>query len=299
MRRLFLVFALTLCLAPLTHEARAQEFNCTVSFVLTNISGSSDFTFLQDLQNELQEYINKSVWTENRYQPEERIGCSIQVTFLEAITLTRFRANTVITSKRPIYGSSQETRVVTILDDEWVFEYAQGNPVVSNLDRFDELTTFIDYYVYLLLGYDYDTFSELGGTLYFERARRLADLGKNQNGSGWSDLAGERSRTSIVKELLDPRYQELRTAYFKYHYEGLDQFVRDPNTARDNVLSMLQGLKDLADVNARSYVISLFFSAKSEELAELFVESLQGGPAYDVLSEVDGAHLNDYSKLIN
>ena len=251
MRRLVFLLAVLSCTAIQARTARAQEFNCTVNFVLTNISGSSDFSFLNNLQRELQEYINKTVWTEDRYEFDERIGCSIQVTFLEAITLTRFRANAVITSKRPIYGSSQETRVVTIVDDEWVFEYAQGNPVVSNVDRFDELTTFVDYYVYLLLGYDYDTFSELGGTPFFERARRLADLGKNRNGFGWSDLAGERSRTSIVKELLDPRFKELRVAYFRYHFDGLDHFVRDPNTARDNVLNMLQTLKDLSDVNAR------------------------------------------------
>ncbi len=289
----------SLVLLAFSRPGWAQEFNCTVQFTLANLSGGSDYTFLSDLRTDLEEYINQTVWTEDRFDPDERIECGFNVQFVEAITLTRFRASVVITSKRPVYGSSQETRIVTIADQDWIFEYAQGNPIVSNLDRFDELTTFIDYYLFILLGYDYDTFAELGGTAYFERARRLADLGKSRSGSGWSDLAGERSRPALVKELLDPRFKDLRSAYFRYHYEGLDQFIRDPNTARDNVLDILGQLRDLADGNARSYAIDLFFSAKSEELASLFLESVQSGPAYDLLSEVDGAHLSSYSRLIN
>jgi hypothetical protein len=263
------------------------------------ISGGSDFSFLNQLSVELREYINHGIWTTDRFEQDERIECSLDLTMLEAITLTRFRANAVITSKRPIYGSSQTTRVVTVADEDWVFEYSQGTPVVSNPDRFDELTTFIDFYLYLLLGYDYDTFEELGGTPHFEQARRLADLGKNQNGVGWSDLAADRSRISIVKELLDPRFSALRVAYYRYHYDGLDHFIRDPDTSRDEVLATIEGIKNLADVNARSYAIDLFFSAKSEELSALFEGSLQSGPAYDLLSEVDPAHLNNYSPLVN
>ena len=295
-RSILIASTILLAIPP---SALAQEFNCTVSFDLRSISGGSDFSFLEQLKEELREYINTTVWTEDRLRPEERIECSLSVTFLEAISLTRFRANAVITSTRPIYGTSQASRVVTIADDNWIFEHAQGNPVVSNLDRFDELTTFVDYYVYLLLGYDYDTFEELGGTPHFERARRLGDLGKNRGGAGWADVVGERSRTSIVNELLDPRFRELRTAYYRYHYEGLDHFIREPETARDDVLSTLAVIRNLADVNARSYAIDLFFSAKSDELTALFQGSLQSGAAYDLLTEVDPAHLNDYGPLVN
>lgn len=279
--------------------AQAQEFNCTVSLNMQSLSGGSDYSFLNQLRDDLREYINNGIWTDDRFDVDERIECSFDITIMEAITLTRFRANAVVSSKRPIYGSSQTTRVVTIADEGWIFDYTQGTQIVSNPDRFDELTTFVDYYLYLLLGYDYDTFTELGGTPYFERARRLADLGKSQNGAGWSEISADRTRVSIVRELLDPRFSTLRAAYFKYHYTGLDHFIRDPETSRDEVLTTIQEIKNLAEVNARSYAIDLFFAAKSEELAAIFKGSLQSGPAYDILADVDPSHLNNYSPLIN
>lgn len=275
----------------------AQEFNCTVTIDHTQLEGST-FEFLNQLGPLMEEYINRNVWTEDRFEPEERIECTISVQFLEAMTLTRFRTNVIIASKRPIYGTVQTSNLLRIIDEGWTFSYAEGTPIIYDKDRFDELATLLDYYANILLAYDYDSFTEFGGTPFLEAARKLADRGKNEGALGWTTLGGDRSRSVIVLEMLDPTFRKLRETYYRYHIEGLDRFVTDTDNARLNVLSVLQELQQLAESRARSYTIDLFFSAKSQELAAIFRDSNERTTVYDLLAELDTAHLSDYSVLV-
>lgn len=299
MRKLRFPVLLTL-LACYAHVVSAQEFDCTVSVDQSQLEGStSTFAFLKDLAPKLEEYINRHRWTEDRFEPEERIECTVNIQILESLTLTRFRSNIIVASKRPIYGTVQNTNVLRIIDEGWVFNYAEGTPILHNPDRFDELTTLIDYYANILLAYDYDTFEELGGSPYFEEARRISDLGKNEGALGWATLGGDRSRGDIVTEMLDPTFRKLRQVYFKYHLEGLDRFVTTTEEARQAVLSALQEIKELSENRARSYTIDLFFSAKSKEIAAIFKDSRESVAAYDLLAEIDTAHLSDYNSLVD
>ncbi len=277
----------------------AQEFNCTVAVDHTTLEGStSTYSFLDQLGPIIEEYINRNVWTEDRVEQEERIECTINIQFLEALSLTRFRTNIIIASKRPIYGTIQTSNVLRIIDEGWTFSYAEGTPLLFDKDRFDQMATLLDYYANILLAYDYDTFEEFGGTQYFEEARRLADLGKNESALGWATLGGDRSRGDIVSEMLDPSFQKLRQTYYLYHFDGLDKFVFETDAARQSVLAALKGLQELAESRSRSYTIDLFFSAKSQELAAVFQDSRESTDAYDILVDIDTAHLSDYNSLV-
>ncbi|NND72897.1 MAG: DUF4835 family protein [Rhodothermales bacterium] len=294
MYRLLVIF---IGLSFLAGDVTAQELDCTVDIDYRSLSGS-DYTFLDDLRDRVDEYINRQFWTEDRFQEFERIDCSFNIVVVEALSLTSYRANIIVASRRPIYGSMQNTKLLQINDEEWLFDYTQGATLTSNRDVYDPITTLLDYYVFLILGYDYDTFSELGGTPFFERARIAADLAKNAGGTGWNKLGGERGRTSIVEEVLDPRFRELRQAYYLYHRRGLDLFVSKIEDSRLNVLEAIQSLKAVYDVNARSYVMDLFFAAKYQEIVEILRDSPVGGEAYDLLTEMDLSHVADYGILI-
>jgi hypothetical protein len=204
----------------------------------------------------------------------------------------------VVASRRPIYGTGQSSIILQIEDDGWQFDYPQGTPLISDPDRYDELTSVLDFYAHILLGYDYDTFSEFGGSDLFERARRISDIAKTTGGVGWQDLGADRSRTRLITEILDPRYRPLRKVYHSYHLGGLDRFVQETEAARNSVLSALEGLKPLVDVNERSYVVDMFFSAKYRELASIFERSTLASQAFDLLSDMDPAHLSTYDSMI-
>ncbi len=282
-------------LAPIS--AGAQEFNCRVDVNYQNLTGS-DFSFLQELRQEISQYMNQRTWTEDRYLDFERIECSMSLFFQEAVSLTNFRVRLVIATSRPIYGTTTTTTVVQINDEDWRFEYARGTPLIHDIDRFDPLTSVLDFYAYLMLGYDYDTFSEFGGTRHFEKARLIAELARSSGAAGWTQLGGDRSRGELIAQLLDPRFRPLRKAYFDYHFNGLDVFTSDPEAARESVLAVLEDLKTLNDEVSRAYVTDIFFSAKFKELAAIFEDSQRRSQAYDLLTELDPSHLSDYNVLI-
>lgn len=296
--RLVLSFALLLIgVGLLASPAAAQEFNCSVTVNYSTLSGN-DFSYLQELEQRIEEYFNHQRWTEDRFEEYERIDCTVQITFEEAITLTSFKARLIIASRRPIYGATQFSTVVQFNDPEWQFNYVQGGPIIFDLERYDALTSVLDFYAYVMLGYDYDTFSELGGTRYFERARRIAELAQAQSAPGWSQIGSDRGRANLISQILDPRYRPLRKAYFDYHFQGLDHFVSKTEAARASVMSVLEVLATLNEEVSRQFVFDLFFSAKYQELTALFKDAPQRSQAYAVLSQLDPAHMTEYNQLL-
>ncbi len=275
---------------------QAQELNCSVSVNYQKLQGSQ-YDYLRDLEDQIRRYLNERRWTNDTFEDIERIDCMVQVFFEEAITLTRFRARLVLATRRPIYGTTQYTTVLQLSDPNWEFEYPQGTPLIFNMEQFHPLTSVLDFYAFIILGYDYDTFSELGGTPFFEQARRIAELAQAAGASGWNQIGDDRSRVALITQLLDPRYRAVRQAYFKYHFEGLDHFVLDPDAARAAVLDVLRSLEALYQEVSRPYVMDLFFTAKYQELATLFEGSRFAQEAFSILSELDPSHLSEYNRL--
>ena len=282
----------------LSPKVEAQELKCSVSVDISQLQGPS-YTHLRDLQAPLSEYLSDFSWTEDVFEEVEQIDCRFQLSFQEAISLTQFRVRLVASIRRPIYGTAQLTNVITINDENWIFNYAQGAPLIHDINRFDRLTSVLDYYAYILLGYDYDTFSELGGTPLFEKARVVADLAKSSGSSGWESTAGQDGRIKLLDELLDPRYRAVRETQFQYHLDGLDKFVQAPDDARQAALEALKNMLDLQATGTRSMLMDLFFASKSDELASMFAQSLMASEAYEVLTQLDPSRMSTYNKMVD
>ena len=295
--RLSRVACLLLAVAAWAPGAQAQELSCRVSINFRQLGGSS-FTYLNELRQLIGEYINRNTWTEDRFLPEERIECSMQIIFQEAITLTSFRAQIILTSRRPIYGTSQNTNVLQLNDENWQFDFSQGTPLVFETERYNAMTSVLDFYAYIMLGYDYDTFSELGGQEHFQKARRILELAQARGAIGWEALGGDRGRADLINQLLDSRFEPLRRAYFDYHFYGLDHFISDTRSARLAVFDVLGTMQALDLDLSRQYTIDLFFSTKFQELTAIFEQSQLSAQAYGILIEVDPSHLTQYNSLV-
>lgn len=285
------------CVGGTALPVSAQELFCQVSVDYRQVEGN-EFEFLDDLDDRIEEYLNERRWTEDRFLDFERIDCSLNIIIEEALSLTSFQAQLVLTVRRPIYGTMQKTQLVRIRDNSWRFNYTQGAPLVFDPQQYDPLTSVLDFYAYLILGYDYDSFSELGGTRYFEQARRIADLGQSRGGVGWSSIGSDHTRTILITELLDPRLRPLRRAYYAYHLRGLDRFVSQTEEARTTVLEQLEHLQELYDQVGRQYAVDLFFNTKYQELAALFAGAPRGNQAYNLLTVVDPSHLSEYNRIL-
>ncbi len=295
-RSRYLIIPVALLMAY-TEPVHGQELNCTVSMNYQNISGN-DYSFLDELGVNIREYINDRRWTDDQYEPFERITCSFQIIITEALSLTQFRARVVLASRRPIYGTVQRTTVAQFNDQEWNFEYNRGAPLFFRPDVYEPITSLINFYVYILLGFDYDTFENMGGSPHFEQARRIADLGKNRGAAGWTSISGEAGRGDLISQIMDPRFRDLRIAYADYHLRGLDRFVTDTDAALRTMLDVIIRLETISDAVERSYYLDQFFTAKSKEIAAAFKGSTMASQAYDTLARMDPSHLSDYSAML-
>ena len=292
------IVILVLALAGLS--ARAQELNCDVSLSRQALSGS-EFAYLDDLRDAVARYLNARSWTDDVYESNERIDCRVQIALTEARSQTEFAAQLVVQASRPIYGTGQRTTTVLLSDDAWVFTYTRGQNLVQDPNRYDPLTSVLDFYANLVLGYDYDSFALAGGTPFFERARRTAELARSTGADGWGgDLSEDRSRTALVQELLDPTFVSLRAVHYAYHYTVLDHFVEQPQVAWTDALATLGQLHELfLQFNRRRYATDVFFTAKHQEIADLLRDAPQRNEAYALLSEMDASHLSTYDALVS
>ncbi len=296
MRRFF--FFLPFCLLAAL-PARAQELDCKVTVRYDQLQ-RTDVQFLDDFARLVREYFNDQTWTQDRYETYERIACDVNIQFTESVSQTRFRANMTVSARRPIYGTPQATTLFTLGDETWDFEYVQGATFTRDLTRFDPLTSFLDFYALLILGYDYDSFAPFGGTRFFELAREIATRGQSStNSAGWTAFGNERTKGQLIGQLVDPRYRPLRQATYDVHRRGLDLFLLRPETARATVFASIQALRALYDEVAKQYVIDVFFQSKADELTGMLERSDHAAEAYSLLATMDQRNTDRYERLLN
>ena len=297
-RRLSLLVLVLVCAT----SVRAQELNCVVNLNRSALQGN-EFEFLDDLRRDVRDYLNDRTWTEDVFENRERVNCSFQITILSnpGQSLSNFSAELVVRASRPIYGTGQRTQTLLIGDRTWNFGYTRGQNLIYDPNTFDDLASVLDFYAMLILGYDYDSFSEMGGTPFFEQARLTAELGRARSASGWtSDVGDDRSRYTLISEILDPAFAPLRRANFAYHYTVLDHFVQDPEAAWEDAVATFTALNEMyQQFNRGRYATDVFFATKFEEIAELMVDAPNRNEAYELLSEMDAAHQATYDALVS
>lgn len=288
--------ALALALLALPVGADAAEFDCVVTVDYRSL-GRTDVNYLDDLKTQIERYVNERSWTSDRYEANERIACSIQVQVTQAVSQTDFRGIYTMTTRRPIYGSTQQTTTMVVSDRAWTFRFVPGTQLAFDPQRYDPITSLVNYYVYLALGYDYDTFAPLGGTAYFERAREVLQVSRSQG--EWLESNDPDDRGNLVTTLLDARFQPLRQAYFDLHFNVLDTFVDAPDVARAAALESLRAIHQVYEQVSKQAVLDVLLLAKGRELVDMLESSPLSGDAYSLLSAMDPANQTVYSRLLN
>lgn len=276
----------------------AQEFNARVTLNRTQITNTS-LDYLDELVPLLQQYINQHTWTDFTFQEHERLNVNIQVV-LNTESNNVFEASLIISAERPIYNTLLVTPLVVISDPTWRFSYTRSQSLTRDLQQFHDIASVVDFYMYLLLAIDADTFSELGGTPHYRTAQGVVDVAAATGGLSWQPGAGtRRNRYHLINGLSGPSSDPLRRALYTYHRQGLDLFTRDPDQARRNILQALTLIRDARRVTTDTYVFDLFFDTKYRELAAVFLDADPAVrlEAYNLLVEVDQSHISEYDKL--
>ena len=289
---------LTLTIYP--KSLNAQELNCSVTVNDRQISGSST-EYVSELAPAVERYLNENRWTNDRYEDHERIRCNIQILLTDVDGNSNFTAEAVISASRPIYNTNRQTTLMVINDSAWRFNYSRNKNLIFDDLQFDDLTSFLDFYAYIILGYDYDSFSELGGSSHFNSALSIFEIAQNTGAQGWGrSIGAQRNRFGLINDLTNPSYRDLRSAYYRYHRLGLDQFTQQEELARNEIIEALDLIRENKRVTSNNYLFDLFFSTKYLEI----VASLRDASpstrtaAYNILRDVDPANTSEYRRLI-
>lgn len=299
MKSLFIFAFLLVLLQP--NWAAAQEFNCDVTVNSRQISGSA-YEYVSELEGELENYINRNRWTDDRFEEHERIKCQIQIVLTSVNDQFNYTAETVFSVRRPIYNTIQESAALVLSDNNWAFGYPRNKNLVFDQLQFDDLTSLIDFYMYVILGYDYDSFAELGGSQFYSSAQDIFELGRNSGASGWGrSIGAQRNKNGLISDLTNPNYQPLREAYYRYHRYGLDQFTLNSQRSIREVIDALSLMEETKRRTSNNYLFDIFFDTKYTEIVALFqsADVQTRLEAYNILRNVDPSHTSSYERLQN
>lgn len=269
---------LTLLLCVCLSFSYGQELNCTVIVNADQVNQTNKQIF-STLEKSLNDYVNKTQWTNADFNVNERIQCSMMITITQYDN-SSFSGTIQIQSNRPVYNSTYQSPVFNYQDKQFSFKYVEFAPLYFNPNVFESnLTAVVSYYVYVILGIDADTFSKEGGSSYFERAQRIVNLSQGSGFSGWKQTDGNRTRWELADNLLSNTFKEYRMALYNYHRNGMDMLIANPKEAKENILSAMSLLDKLNSTRPNSFLLQAFFDAKSEEIANVF----SGGPKVKIV----------------
>lgn len=262
-----------LCLLALgAMSAAGQELNCSVEVNSDKISGTDKSVFTT-LQTAITEYMNNTQWGNAQFLANERIECKLFFT-ISSYDGTTMSGDLQIQSTRPVYNSTYTTTLINFKDENIEFDYQENEPLIFSENSMEsELTAILNYYAYLILAIDFDSFSPNGGESYYEKAANVVNMAQSSGGKGWKAFEDNRNRSAVLSAFTDPSTKEIRMLLYDYHRKGLDEMVLSPDKGKSVITKSLEILKQIYDVNPMSVALSMFKDAKLDELVNVYSKS--------------------------
>lgn len=257
----------------------SQELLSTVQVNSQQLGGSNQSAY-KALEKSLRDFINNTSWTGKKLQNFEKIKSNFAIVITERDG-NRFRGTIVVQAVRPVFNTTYESPLINLQDQRFSFDYVENENLIFNERQFSgkNLIDVISFYIYLILGYDADSFQSMAGTQWFQKAQQIAQNGESQNTyDGWKQINEPRSRSILIKEILSPNWSQLRATMYSYHRAGLDNlFNQDQAAAKKVIFDALMQLKQYENSFQQAYFFNLFMDAKADEIFNIFNSGNNGG----------------------
>ena len=281
----------------------SQDLNCKVT-ILDNSIQLTDKRIFRTLESVLSEFMNTTKWSTDKIQSSERIECTIQIVLTAYDQPTgHFIGSGQVQCVRPIYGTSYNSVLFNFMDDSWEFDYTEFQRLDFNENSYSaNLTSLMGFYAYYILGLDYDSFGMLGGTPYFNKALNVVSNAQQSGLTGWKPFEkAMRSRYNLIDNILSEQFKPIRETYYKYHRQGLDIMIKNPEDARKNIYSCLELVQKVYKTSPNTAVLQMFFEAKSDELVNIYKNAgaSEKPKVIALLNEINITNTNKWDKIKN
>ena len=269
---------------------QAQQLNCSVQINSDKIASTNNQIF-KNLQTSISDFVNKTDWTGEEYKQHEKIDCSM-VVIVNTYDSNQFSATLQVQSTRPIFNSTYASPVFNFNDNDFSFRYIEFENLQFNPNSFDSnLVSVLAYYSYMILGFDADTYTLMGGNKNYETAQQIMSVSQQSGYKGWSQSDNNQNRYFLVSDVLSGTFDAYREALYQYHREGLDLMSADQKAAKETVMVSVNTLSKIYKVRPNAFLTRVFFDAKVDELVSI----LSGGPRVSMAETIDT--LNKLSPL--
>ena len=283
----------------------AQELQARVSVNGSQVGSNVDRKVFQSLQGALQTFLNNRKWTDDNYQQNEKINCNFLLNVSKADNNV-FTASLTVQAARPVYNSTYVTPLINFQDEGVVFRYVEYQPIEFNENRVSgtdglasNLTATIAFYVYIILGLDYNSFTLRGGDPYFQKAQNIINNAPDgRDIIGWKAFDGQRNRYWLMENLTDSKYALVHDAMYNYYRLGLDNMYEKENDARAAVLDAIMQFNTLNNDQQNSMIVPFFFQGKSNEIVKIFKKARpdEKQRVQEIMSRLDISNANLYKQ---
>lgn len=255
-----------------------------------------------NMQRDLYEFMNNKRWSGNVFAYDERVECSIQIILDEQSGSDQFRGTMQIRLSRPVYNSSYNSVLLSLKDNDIDFTYREFEALEFNeAGQNSNLVNILAFYANVILGFDYDSFSQGGGNDFFNKAENIVAQCQNAREAGWKSFESKRNRYWLINNLQDRSYASVRECLYKYHRLGLDAMADNMNDGRLEIVSALELLQKAHRTKPNSYIMQVFFDAKADEVVNIFKPAFtdERKRVYNIVSEINPANNSKYSALVD
>jgi hypothetical protein len=277
-----------------------QEFICQMQVNAPQVEGSERKVF-QTLQQAMYEFVNNRKWSNYVYRPEEKIECSMIITITDRISSDQFRGKINVVLQRPVYKTSYNTTLFNYLDKDFDFKYVEYEPLDFSDDTYtSNLTSVLAFYAYVFLAIDADSYSHLGGTPYYEKARAIVNAAQNAPEKGWKAFESMKNRYWLVENMLNSTYSPLREGIYQYHRLGLDVMSDNIDLGRSAINDCLDNFQRAGREKPGLFVLQLMMDAKRDELINVYSQAspMDKTKAINILKELDPANSSRYQQIM-
>jgi hypothetical protein len=301
---LFTIFLLSGAL----YSLHAQEIAASIIIQSNKVDNQVDPKIFPQLQIQLKDFINQRKWTNDVFSSEEKIDCSFYITIESMVAPGVYDAKLSIVSNRPIHNASYSSSVLNMQDANFTFKYQLSQPIEFNENRIQgadplesNLTATLAYYIYIILGLDYDSFANKAGMPYFNKALNIIYNAPEGSGiSGWKSYDGQRNRFILIDNLTKSGNDKVHDIIYSYYREGLDQLTEKPEIAKSHILNALINLQDMNEGAVSGMLIPILMQAKFSEIVGIFTKSDKATrkQLLTTLSSLDIANINKYKEKL-
>ncbi len=286
MKKLYFVYILCMFISG-SGLIKAQELNMKVTLNTSQIQGTDKSVF-DKIEESLNQLVNDRKWTDATFAVNELIEGSILITINE-VQENSYKGEIQIIVNRPVYNATYNTPLLNYRDTEFEFSYLLGENleyIENNINS--NLVATVAYYVYIVLGLDFDSYALNGGKPYYEKAMQIVNNAQSLNTKGWAPFGGDRNRYAMALALTEESSSVFHSMWYNYHRKGLDEMAANPSRGRAGVIATIPDLQTIYKARPSSAILSFYGDTKLDELVNIYSEatSEEKNEAYKILQPI-------------